>query len=176
GNTVNNAAWSAPITTGGSCTVTAASTGASGMALVVLEINGQAATPVDVSAEATATSTAPNSGATGTPASASELAIGLVSSAHTTLSARTFSPSLAVQTAEITQANGSFATVLISDGPLTSASATTFSATVSTSAAWIAWCLIIQAGGAVAANRGFFASIGHPGPRVPANTFRSGGY
>jgi hypothetical protein len=169
--------YTAPVTNGGSDTVTATNTAGFAMALSVLEVTGQSASPLDpasVSAHSASPGTSVSSGATGTPASVNELAVGVISQLGTGLSARTFTPSLTSQSDETEQASTAGSTA-ISDGPIATAAPETFSATI-TIASWSCWCLLIQGVASTPTAPGFFASVGHPGPRVPANTFRQGGY
>jgi hypothetical protein len=165
--------YTAPVSTGGSDTVTATNTHGTAMAISVLEVTGQSASPIDPASTAAHGNTAgtASSGATGTPASANGLAVGIVMDNSATLSGRSFSPSLSSQSDETIQ-GGSNGSIGISDGPLASAAAETFTATVSGD--YHCWCLLIE--GLPPLTPGFFASVGRPGPRVPANTFRQGGY
>src|SRR4029077_8048608 len=98
-------------------------------------------TPIDVSALAHGQTTTPSSGATGTP-SGLDLAVGIFVTANT-LSTRTFSPALTTQTDEPIQTRGvGDNNVGISDGPISSAVAETFSGTC-TFSTWSAWSLLI---------------------------------
>lgn len=146
GGSAGKVVYTAPITSSsGTDTVTATNTAGFAMALSVLEVN--AATAIDAASvgfgQATA-STSPSSGATGTPASVNELALGLIASSNTTFSAQAFSPSLSSQTNETVQ--GTAPAVQICDGPLASAAPTTFSLTTA-NGAFSAWCLLIQGAG-----------------------------
>jgi hypothetical protein len=165
--------YTAPITVGGSDVVTATNTGSAVMSLSVLEVTGQSASPIDpASTSAQGGTTTGNSGATATPASGNELAVGIFVCNATLYGVRSFSPSLTSQTNETPQA-GSAGLALISDGPMASAAAETYTVPINSNTGWSCWCLLIQ--GAVT-QPGFFASVGRPGPRVPNNTFRQGGY
>lgn len=155
GGSAENAAWYAVVGIGGAETVTI--TGGGDCAVSVLEITGQNATPIDVQSSShgigSGTATA-NSSATGSPTSANEIAVGMIatilSGGTTSITARAFSPSLTSHSDETVQGPGTAANVTaISDGPLASASAETFTATLAGTIAigWSAWCLLIQGAG-----------------------------
>ncbi len=183
GGTTNAKAWTAPITASGVTSVVLAG-GATKSALACLEVTGQVASPLDAASTTSATGIAGAiaSPATGTPANINELAVGLLArfsgAVKRALSSRSFSPALGSQSDETEQNTSSItdeASASISDGPLASVAATTFSAVQSASGdTWYAWCLLVQ--GSPTPTSAFLASVGHPGPRLPMNTFRQGGY
>lgn len=150
GGATGDVAWFAIVGAGGAETITI--TGVTGsISVSVLEVTGQkVGTPIDVQVASHGLTSAPSTGATASPASASELAVGLLSAGivgTASVSARTFSPSLTSQSDEtINGSSGTgFGWTAISDGPLASASAETFSATLGGSAfTWSAWCVLIQ--------------------------------
>jgi hypothetical protein len=169
--------YSAIVTNGGSTTVSVGNTGATNLVLSVIEVTGQLAA-VDAKASAGASGTSASSGATPTPASSNELVLGFIvanANSAATISARAFSPALTSQTDESIQAATTFLACAVSDGPMGTAGAQTFTATVGgTTPAY--FCVCITVNGIVPPTVGFFSSVGHPGPRVPANTLNQGGY